>query len=162
MRATGILNAGILSPASQSQKQLWQGVDDCSFLGGFGSDFCSGDIEDVTRIYKDRGEQICIAYNRAKEILKENERIVRVVHIGDAPSDILAAKMCYEELRFGVDVTVGCVAVATGKFSSSALNEFVGVTEKGKWEPVVLEHGLADPEFIKSCGIITVALSSVE
>jgi len=80
MRACGIFATGCLSP--KAADQMWKGDDDASFLGGFGSDFCSGDIEDQTRIYKDRGEQIAIAYRRARSCLKNGQRIVRVVHIG--------------------------------------------------------------------------------
>lgn len=69
MRACGILATNVLSRSSVDQ-QKWNGEEDSSFLGGFGSDFCSGDIDDRTRIYKDRGEQIAIAYARAKSLLQ--------------------------------------------------------------------------------------------
>ena len=69
MRASGILATKIFSRSSPDQ-QSWIGEEDSSFLGGFGSDYCSGDIDDVSRIYKDRGEQIGIAYNRAKAMLR--------------------------------------------------------------------------------------------
>jgi FMN phosphatase YigB (HAD superfamily) len=68
MRACGILSTNILSRRSADQ-QKWEGEEDSSFLGGFGSDFCSGNINDASRIYKDRGEQIAIAYRRAKTLL---------------------------------------------------------------------------------------------
>ena len=80
MRACGILATNCLSPKADDQD--WEGEDDSAFLGGFGSDFCSGDIDDMSRIYKDRGEQIAIAYRRACTLLSPNQKIVRVVHIG--------------------------------------------------------------------------------
>ena len=69
MRACGILQTNVLSRPSSDQ-QKWAGEDGSAFLGGYGSDYCSGDIDDVTRIFKDRGEQISIAYRRAKTLLK--------------------------------------------------------------------------------------------
>ena len=71
MRACGILATNVLSRSSPDQ-QKWPGEEESSFLGGFGSDYCSGDIDDVSRVYKDRGEQIVIAYNRAKGMLQGN------------------------------------------------------------------------------------------
>lgn len=76
-KACGLYDTGFLSQAAADQQE-WEGMEACSFLGGFGSDFCSGDIEDMSRIYKDRGEQILICYRRAQSLLKGNERIVRV------------------------------------------------------------------------------------
>ena len=69
MRACGILATNVLSRSSPDQQE-WPGEEESSFLGGFGSDYCSGDIDDVSRVYKDRGEQIVIAYNRAKSLLQ--------------------------------------------------------------------------------------------
>jgi hypothetical protein len=45
---------------------------------------------------------------------EKTEKIVKVVHVGDAPADILAAKYCFENNKFGNDVCVGCIGVATG------------------------------------------------
>lgn len=112
MRATGILATKALS--APAPDQTWDGDNDSAFLGGFGSDYCSGDIEDMSRINKDRGEQIVIACNRARSMLRPDQQLVRVVHVGDAPADLIAAKWCYEEQKFGADVVVGCVGVATG------------------------------------------------
>ena len=152
MRACGILDTKVLSVASAEQiSRSWLGEENSSFLGGFGSDFCSGDIEDTTRIYKDRGEQIVIAYNRAKTLLGPDEEITRVVHCGDAPGDVLAAKYCSDSNKFGDAVTVSCIAVATGKFSALHLEGLFGEKKPGKWEPVVLEKGLADPSFFYHC-----------
>jgi len=152
MRATGILATGVFSKSCITQKK-WAGNEADSFLGGFGSDYCSGDIDDLSRVYKDRGEQIVIAYNRAKSMLTEDQEIVRVVHVGDAPGDVLAAKYCAEEKKFGDNVTVGCIAVATGKYSSEKLESLFGTFDKGSWEPFVLEKGIADPSFIDLCGV---------
>lgn len=74
--------------------------------------------------------------------------------MGDAPADVLAAKWCAEEGNCGDGVTVGCVGVATGKYSTEELQKLIGETQPGKWEPVVLKDGLNDPNFIKSCGIV--------
>jgi hypothetical protein len=159
MRACGIFATDCLS--GPSDLQLWRGDEAHAFLGGFGSDFCSGDTSDASRVYKDRGEQICIAYKRALTLLKPNERIRRVVHIGDAPADILAAKMCHEENRFGDEVAVGCVGVATGKFSADELQSLVGQPLKGRWEPVVLSDGINDPSFLKCCGLVVSDTSAI-
>jgi phosphoglycolate phosphatase-like HAD superfamily hydrolase len=158
MRSVGIFQTGIFAPKSMDQ-QVWEGEENTSFLGGFGSDYCSGNISDISRLYKDRGEQIAIAYHRARSQLRPDQRIVRVVHVGDATADVLAAKYCYEENRFsavGDDflVTVGCVGVATGKYSAEHLRECAGSALPGRWEPVVLEDGLNDPAFIDACGIV--------
>lgn len=85
----------------------------------------------------------------------EGEVIVRVVHCGDAPGDVLAAKYCSEENKFGDSVTVSCIAVATGKFSADYLSSLFGDFEAGKWEPYILENGIADPSFIDLCCIET-------
>jgi FMN phosphatase YigB (HAD superfamily) len=68
MRACGILATKVLYKSAPDQQQ-WAGEEHSSFLGGFGSDFCSGDISDSSRIFKDRGEQIAVAYRRAKSLL---------------------------------------------------------------------------------------------
>eukprot|EP01031_Cornospumella_fuschlensis_P040769 gene40769-49718_t len=89
MRATGLFNLRVLCPAALDQQGSYPGTEECAFLGGFGSDFCSGDIEDISRQHRDRGEQILIALRRAQSLLSETQRIVRVVHVGDAPADVL-------------------------------------------------------------------------
>ena len=83
----------------------------------------------------------------------DGQQIVRVVHCGDAPGDVLAAKYCMEENKFGDDVTVSCIAVATGSFSADHLTSLFGNTVPGKWEPFVLQDGLADTSFIHLCNI---------
>jgi len=151
MRAVGIYDTGVFH--RKATDQVWEGEDEHSFLGGFGSDYCSGDTVDESRQFKDRGEQILITFRRALSLLDDNQDIVRVVHIGDAPNDVLAAKWCYEEEKFGPDVTVGCVGVATGSYSADTLKTFAGEAIKGRYEPVVLEYGMADPSFLSSCGL---------
>lgn len=83
----------------------------------------------------------------------DDQEIVRVVHCGDAPGDVLAAKYCMEHNKFGDGVAVSCIAVATGRFSSEHLSSLFGDSLPGKWEPVVLAKGLADPSFIDACKI---------
>ena len=149
MRACGIVTLGVLArSALEQEQQQWPGEDTAAFLGGFGSDFCSGNLADESRIHKDRGEQIAIAYRRAQTLLRPDQRIVRVVHVGDAPGDVLAAKYCSDEGLFGDGVAVGCVAVATGKFSKDTLEGLFGEAKEGQWEPVCLLKGVADPSFI--------------
>lgn len=152
MRALGIYETGIFH--EKANDQYWNGENDHTFLGGFGSDYCSCNIEDETRLFKDRGEQIVIAYKRALTLLNKNQKIVRVVHIGDAPNDILAAKWCYDEKKFSSDVIVSCIGVATGSYSANILDTFIGETIIGSYEPIILENGIADPNFINACGII--------
>lgn len=152
MRACQIFQTGVFAPPAKDQH--WEGENSHAFLGGFGSDYCSGDIEDSSRIYKDRGEQIAIAYQRALSLLTPQQEIVRVVHVGDAPADILAAKWCSEERKFGSNVCVGCVGVATGNYSPEQLQELKGTTIPGLWEPIVLADGMNDPKFIEACGIV--------
>lgn len=150
MDAVGILDTKCLTPPCESQK-LWPGSEDLAFLGGFGSDFCSGDIDNLERNHLDRGEQIAIATERAKTILGE-KKLKRVVHVGDAPADVLAAKW-FSETISDADICIGMVAVATGSYSPENLRELAGTPVPGKWEPVVLEDGMSDPEFLKACKI---------
>lgn len=152
MRATGILATHVLHSLPDDSK--WVGEEKTAFLGGFGSDYCSGNINDLSRLYKDRAEQIAIATKKAVSLLAEDQKLVRVVHVGDAPNDILAAKHCSEFMLCGSDVVVGCIGVATGKFSVSTLQEHAGNILPGVWEPVVLESGMADPKFIEHCKLV--------
>jgi phosphoglycolate phosphatase-like HAD superfamily hydrolase len=153
MRAVGILKTGVFAPKAADQN--WEGEDHDAFLGGFGSCYCSGDIHDMSRLYKDRGEQILIAVRRAQNMLSHDQQLVRVVHIGDAPSDVLAAKFCAEQSTLSEEgVSVGLIAVATGKFSSTELKALCG-EPSNSWDPVVLEKGIADPGFITHCKFTT-------
>ena len=157
MKAIGIFQIGALAPPASSQK-VWKGTEDIGFLGGFGSDYCSGDIADLKRNYMDRGEQIAIAAQRCREILNEqneNKKLRRVVHVGDAPSDVLAAKWFSEQqMKDEKDpLCVGMVAVATGSYSAQELRELAGETIPGVWEPVVLEKGMGDPNFLEACEV---------
>ena len=151
MRSVGVLATGALAPAAV--EQTWSGEDDAAFLGGFGSDFCSGDISDMARNHLDRAEQIVIATERARSLLGPGSRLTRVVHVGDAPADVLAAKHCADDARLGAGTVVGCVGVATGSYSAAMLTELCGPARPGVWEPVVLEEGLADARFVEACGV---------
>jgi len=53
MDAVGILDTGALHPPCQTQKE-WPGTQHLAFLGGFGSDYCSGNIDDLARNHLDR------------------------------------------------------------------------------------------------------------
>ena len=152
MRSVGIAATGALSPPAPSQS--WAGEEDAAFLGGFGSDFCSNDISNDDRNFLDRGEQLVIATERCRELLAPQQKVVeRVVHVGDAPADVLAAKHCADAQRLGEGTVVGCVAVATGSYSAAELRSLCGEPVPGRWEPVVLESGLADPTFLSACGL---------
>ncbi len=148
MKAVGIWDTGALHPPCPTQRQ-WHGTEHLGFLGGFGSDYCSGNIDDLERNHLDRGEQIAIAARRCQNMLGD-QKLKRVVHVGDAPADVLAAKAFSET---NPDVVVGMVAVATGSYSARELKDLAGEPQPGKWEPVVLERGMDDPTFLEACGI---------
>jgi len=175
MKAVGIFDTHALGPPCATQKQQqqqWEGSQEYGFLGGFGSDYCSGDIDSLDRNHLDRGEQIAIAANRCKNILANNnsmdqvndtctrrqKTLKRVVHVGDAPADVLAAKWFSErqsEMNMNSEdkICVGCVAVATGSYTANELRQLAGEPIVGIWEPVILEEGMGDPSFLKACGI---------
>jgi hypothetical protein len=69
MKAVGIYDTNALSPPCASQK-TWKGTEDIAFLGGFGSDYCSGNIDDLQYNHLDRGQQIAIAAKRCQNILQ--------------------------------------------------------------------------------------------
>ena len=152
MNAVGVFQTGALAPPSDEQLQReWKHAQEIGFLGGFGSDYCSGDIDNADRNHLDRAEQIAIAAKRGQSC-RPSRPLKRVVHIGDAPADVLAAKhfaMTSEEESF----VVGCVAVATGSYPADLLRELAGEPIAGVWEPVILEDGMADPNFLKACGL---------
>lgn len=168
MRAVGIWDTGALSSPCPTQKR-WSGTEDIAFLGGFGSDYCSGNIDDLDRNFLDRSEQIAIATKRCQNKLQTNENnnnnkkttttstsatvLKRVVHVGDAPADVLAAKAYSENTSKDDSICVGMVAVATGSYSAEELQELAGEPVPGKWEPVILEKGMEDPQFLKACGL---------
>lgn len=168
MRAVGVHQTGALTlpSASQAANKSWPGADDIGFIGGFGSDYCSGDVDDAERNYLDRGEQIAIAVDRCRELISGmddesgeqsdgNRKLKRVTHIGDAPADVLAAKSFAERCQEqGDDLCVGMVAVATGSYSADKLQELMGEPVTGTWEPIVVEDGMADTGlFLKACGV---------
>ena len=148
MDAVGILGTHALSPPCELQK-VWIGSEDIGFLGGFGSDYCSGDIDNLERNHLDRGEQIAIAVERGRHILGD-KKLKRVVHVGDAPADVLAAKW-FSEVNDDTNLCVGMVAVATGSYSTDDLIKVAGAAVPGKWEPVILKDGMSDPDFLKAC-----------
>jgi hypothetical protein len=159
MKAVGVLATNALSAPCPSQRN-WPGSEELAFLGGFGSDYCSGNIDDIERNHLDRGEQISIATKRCQNVLgnansnanSNTKKLKRVVHVGDAPSDVLAAKW-FSGANTDDSICVGMVAVATGSYSADELRELAGETIPGKWEPIVLEMGMADPEFLSACGL---------
>lgn len=151
MKAVGVFDTTALSPPCPSQRK-WSGTEEFSFLGGFGSDYCSGDIENMERNHLDRGEQISIATKRCQNVLSNDKELRRVVHVGDAPADVLAAKW-FSSVIADDNICVGMVAVATGSYSGSELRELAGDPIPGKWEPVILEEGMADGDFLSACGL---------
>jgi phosphoglycolate phosphatase-like HAD superfamily hydrolase len=178
MRAVGVLDTHALSAPAADQvattAQQWPGVQDIAFLGGFGSDYCSRSIIDFSRNYLDRAEQIAICARRACQestlsTLTDYDRssLSRVVHVGDAPADVLAAKAYSQFLTTTTttnsnnnnsknhhnNVCVGVVAVATGSYSAEQLRQAAGEPVPGRWEPVILEKGMADVNFLQACGL---------
>ena len=149
MRATKIYDTGIFT--CKAADQHFDGENHHTFLGGFGSDYCSFDIDDKSRLYKDRAEQIHIAYQRSLSLLSMNQEISRIIHVGDAPSDVLAIKHLYDEKKLPPTVCISCIAVATGKYSSNELHSLIGDPVQNKWDPHVLEKGIADDRFIDIC-----------
>ena len=45
------------------------------------------------------------------------------------------------------------VAVATGNYSADKLRLLAGEAGPGRWEPVILEDRMTDPDFLKACGL---------
>lgn len=173
MKAVGIYDTGALAEPCDTQR-VWEGTQEIAFLGGFGSDFCSGNIVDLDRNHLDRGEQIAIATQRCQRqlaklplsledattatITQPTTSLKRVVHVGDAPADVLAAKALSQRILLGSegfddDLCVGMVAVATGSYPAEQLRELAGPPVPGRWEPVVLEKGMSDPNFLAACGL---------
>ena len=194
MRAVGVKATGALSPAAPTQAcrdhaeitrrsrgdrievvprlrasptQTWDGENADAFLGGFGSDFCSGDIDDPDRRHLDRAELIAIAAKRCQSCLPRGETLQKVVHVGDAPGDVLGARALAEcglllpragestaDAAPPTRVAVGLVAVATGRYDADELRKLAGPPVAGTWEPIVLDQGMADPRaFLDSVGI---------
>ena len=181
MNATGIFQTGALAEPSLDQQQAtkgsiqkWIGSEDIGFLGGFGSDYCSGNINDISYNYLDRSRQIEIAVERCQAILRNNaehnQSLQRVVHVGDAPADVLAAKVFAEKVaslrqrlcssdnkgqqdpdRCFSNLQVNMIATATGSYSADHLRAIAGPNIPDQWECTVLENGIADPNFLKVC-----------
>lgn len=156
MKAVGIYETDGLWKAAPSQRP-WPGTDHISFLGGFGSDYCSGNIDDLSRNHLDRAEQIQIAARRCIEGWNDEEEesslLTKVVHVGDAPADVLAAKSVALQAKPN-HYCVGMVAVATGSYGADELQALCGAPIPGQWEPLVLPDGMKDTDaFFEACGI---------
>jgi hypothetical protein len=158
MQALGIHDTNVFTPLSQPQGgRTWEGVEDIRFLGGYGSDFCSGSIDDPDRNYLDRGEQISIVVQRCIDLSSTDCKLDRVIHVGDAPADILAAKSYVDHPNKPPDLCVSVVGVATGSYDVDELQTLVGDTIPGQWEPVILEEGQGvgnEEVFLKACGLL--------
>lgn len=159
MNALGIHDTGALTSLQQPQgKREWEGTEHIRFLGGFGSDYCSGDIDNPERNYLDRGEQIAICVNRCLQLSHSKEQsLQRIIHVGDAPADILAAKSYVEHPDKPEGLCVGVVGVATGSYSVDDIQSLCGESIPGVWEPKVLAQGQGvgnKHEFLKACGLV--------
>eukprot|EP00887_Chlorella_sp_A99_P007702 scaffold20.g7702.t1 len=77
-------------------------------FGGFGSDFCSGNVEES---WRDRAELVRIAAKRAEESLGSS--VGARFHVGDAPMDVSAAEA----------VGAQAVGVTTGIYTAQELHE---------------------------------------
>lgn len=140
----------------QGQKK-WDGTEHIRFLGGFGSDFCSGDIYNIERNHLDRGEQIAICVNRCLDLSTSKDSLRRVIHVGDAPADILAAKSYVNHPQKPKGLCVSVIGVATGSYSVDDIRMLCGETIPGVWEPRVLEQGQGvgnEQEFLQACGLV--------
>ena len=81
----------------------------------------------------------------------------KVIHVGDAPADILAAKSYVDHPTKPRGVCVSVVGVATGSYSVEELRELCGKSIPGVWEPVILEQGrgVGDADvFLRACGLV--------
>mmetsp|Transcript_28582 Transcript_28582/g.51659 ORF Transcript_28582/g.51659 Transcript_28582/m.51659 type:complete len:335 (-) Transcript_28582:62-1066(-) len=160
MQALGIHSTNAFTPLSQPQGgRVWDGVEDVRFLGGFGSDYCSACIDNPERNYLDRGEQLAICVQRciALSDASLSHTLDKVIHVGDAPADILAAKAYVDHPSKPSGLCVSVVGVATGSYSVQELTDLCGERVPGVWEPVVLEQGqgVGDEQvFLKACGLI--------
>ena len=170
MRALGIHGTNAFTSLPDRQihgdgGRVWDGVDDIRFLGGFGSDYCSACIDDPERNHLDRGEQIAICVQRCLSLRNEDgsssssttQPLRKIIHVGDAPADILAAKSYVDNPRKLAGLCVGVVGVATGSYSAEELRDLCGERVPGVWEPVVLDQGqgVGDEEaFLRACGLI--------
>lgn len=157
MLALDIHATNVFTPLLKPQGgRIWEGVEDIRFLGGFGSDYCSGDIYDMDRNYLDRGEQIAICVQRCIDMSSNGSTLDKVIHVGDAPADILAAKSYVDHPNKPSGVCVSVVGVATGSYNVDELSKLCGEAIPGKWEPIILEQGqgVGDEDvFLKACGL---------
>ncbi|KAL7530030.1 hypothetical protein ACHAWF_003213 [Thalassiosira exigua] len=166
MRALGVHGTGALAslPAPQGGR-TWEGVEELRFLGGFGSDYCSGRLDDPDRNFLDRGEQLAICVERCEALAggrgastaEAHSALERVIHVGDAPADVLAAKSYVDHPAKPPGLCVGVVGVATGSYSAEELASLCGERIPGVWEPVVLEQGQGvgdEQAFLGACGLV--------
>ncbi|KAL7529482.1 hypothetical protein ACHAXR_002990 [Thalassiosira sp. AJA248-18] len=164
MKALGIHGTNAFTPLPQPQGgRVWEGVEDIRFLGGFGSDYCSACIDNPERNYLDRGEQLAICVQRSLALSNEEEAsstkhtLNKVIHVGDAPADILAAKSYVDHPTKPSGLCVSVVGVATGSYSVEELMDLCGERVPGVWEPIVLEQGQGvgdEKVFLRACGLI--------
>lgn len=161
VNALGIYDTGALTTLddhpSKKERKIWDGTEHMRFLGGFGSDYCSGDIDNIERNYLDRGEQIAICVNRCLELSTKTNELKRVIHVGDAPADILAAKSYVDHPNKPRGLCVSVVGVATGSYSVDEIQSLCGESIPGVWEPKVLDQGKGvgnEVEFLQACGLM--------
>ena len=157
MKALGLLDTNIFTSLEESSGTEWEGLEELSFLGGFGSDYCSGIIDDFSRNHLDRGEQLAICVQRCLSIMDDPSKLRRVIHVGDAPADVLAARSYVEHATKPTNLSVSVVGVSTGSYSVKELNDLCGDEVKGVWHPVILEHGkgVGNTEtFLRACGLL--------
>lgn len=166
MQTLNIHSTNAFTPLYEPQGgRIWDGVEDIRFLGGFGSDYCSASIDDAERNYLDRGEQLAICVQRCVDLSSAKSSSMagtkstlgKVIHVGDAPADILAAKSYVDHPTKPKGVCVSVVGVATGSYSVEELRELCGKSVPGVWEPVILEQGrgVGDADvFLRACGLV--------
>lgn len=94
-------------------------------LGGFGSDYCSGNTEEM---WRDRGELVRVAAERCSSIHGSAGQFKARFHVGDTPMDVQAA------LAAGAQA----IGVTTGIYTREELQEF------GKPPQVVVFDSLKD------------------
>mmetsp|Transcript_28572 Transcript_28572/g.64009 ORF Transcript_28572/g.64009 Transcript_28572/m.64009 type:complete len:329 (+) Transcript_28572:113-1099(+) len=157
MKALGLLDTNVFTSLGDSQGTEWEGVEELRFLGGFGSDYCSGSIDDFSRNHLDRGEQLAICVQRCLSIMDDPSQLRRIIHVGDAPADVLAARSYVEHSTKPTDLSVSVVGVSTGSYSVEELSDLCGDEVEGVWLPIVLEHGEGVGNrdiFLRACGLL--------
>lgn len=159
MKALGFLDTNVFTSLEELPQggTEWEGVEELRFLGGFGSDYCSGIVDDFSRNHLDRGEQLAICVQRCLSIMDDPSHLRRVIHVGDAPADVLAARSYVEHPTKPNNLSVSVIGVPTGSYSVEELTGLCGDEIEGVWLPVVLDHGkgVGNREiFLKACGLL--------